>query len=120
RLQIFDSEIERTISRIRQTRRRLIRSENRSENRLEEKTSSRSTDLINSRTDDITEPRRITIQKKKTPNFTIQPFQTHHPAVTTDFKIKTAPLNLIPKFHNLLTQKPIKHLKNFQTTCSTV
>ncbi|XLT01331.1 hypothetical protein HN51_050682 [Arachis hypogaea] len=50
----------------------------------------------------------------------MQPFQAHHPAVATDFEIKTALLNLMPKFHGLPAQEPIKHLRDFQAACSTV
>ena len=59
-------------------------------------------------------PRRVTIQEAGAPDFTMQPFQAHHPAVATDFEIKTALLNLMPKFHGLPAQEPIKHLRDFQ------
>ena len=64
--------------------------------------------------------RRVTIQEAGAPDFTMQLFQAHHPAVATDFEIKTALLNLMPKFHGLPAQEPIKLLRDFQTACSTV
>ena len=74
RLLIFDPEIERTISRIRREQCRLARSEGGSESELEEETSSRSTDSIDSRAEDMAEPRRVTIQEEGAPDFTMQPF----------------------------------------------
>ncbi|KAL4276162.1 hypothetical protein AHAS_Ahas20G0179600 [Arachis hypogaea] len=64
--------------------------------------------------------RRVTIQEAGALDFSMQPFQAHHPAVATDFEIKTALLNLMPKFHRLPAQEPIKHLRDFQAACSTV
>ncbi|RTK56303.1 hypothetical protein DRJ73_15110, partial [Enterococcus faecalis] len=69
---------------------------------------------------DMAAPRRVTIQEAGAPDFTMQPFQAHHPAVATDFEIKTALLNLMPKFHGLPAQEPIKHLRDFQAACSTI
>ena len=119
RLLIFDPEIERTISRIRREQRRLARSEGGSESESEEETSPRSTDSVVLRAENMA-ARRVTIQEEGAPDFTMQPFQAHHPAVATDFKIKTALLNLMPKFHGLPAQEPIKHLRDFQAACSTV
>ena len=44
----------------------------------------------------------------------------HHPTLAADFELKTALINLMPKFHGLPAQEPIKHLRDFQTACSTV
>ena len=60
-LPIFDPEIERTISRIRQARRRLVLSEGGSETSLEKETSPRSTDLVVLRTYNMAAARRVTI-----------------------------------------------------------
>ena len=119
-LLIFDPEIERTISRIRQARHRLVLSEGRSEMSLEKETSPRSTDLVVSHAGNMAAARRVTIQEAGAPDFTMQPFQAHHLAVATDFEIKAALLNLMPKFHGLPAQEPIKHLRDFQAACSTV
>ncbi|XP_057760529.1 uncharacterized protein LOC130980901 [Arachis stenosperma] len=35
------------------------------------------------------------------------------------FELKTTLINLLPKFHGLPTEEPIKHLRDFQTACST-
>ena len=40
--------------------------------------------------------------------------------MAVDFELKTALLNLMPKFHGLPAQEPIKHLRDFQAACSTV
>ncbi|XP_057747635.1 uncharacterized protein LOC130966829 [Arachis stenosperma] len=64
--------------------------------------------------------RRVTIQEAGAPDFTLQPYQAHHPGVAADFELKTALLNLMPKFHGLPAQEPIKHLRDFQAVCSTV
>ena len=98
---VFDPEIERTISRIRQARRRLVLSKGVSETSFEKETSPRSTDLVVSRAGNMAAARRVTIQEPGAPDFTMQPFQAPHPTVATDFEIKTALLNLMPKFHGL-------------------
>ena len=77
-LPVFDPEIERTISRIRQARRRLVLSEGGSETSFEEETSPRSTDSVDLRVGDMAAPRRVTIQEAGAPDFTMQPFQAHH------------------------------------------
>ncbi|KAL4329121.1 hypothetical protein AHAS_Ahas13G0268400 [Arachis hypogaea] len=64
-------------------------------------------------------PRRITLQEAGAPDFTLQPYQAHHPNLATNFELKTALINLLPKFHGLPAQEPIKHLRDFQTACST-
>ncbi|XP_015970151.1 uncharacterized protein LOC107493593 [Arachis duranensis] len=79
RLLIFDPEIERTISRIRREQRRLVRSEGGSESEPEEETNPRSTDSVVLRAENMA-ARRITIQEEGAPDFTLQPFQAHHPA----------------------------------------
>ena len=61
-LPVFDPEIERTISRIRQARRRLVLSVGESEMSLEEETSSLSAVSVDLRAGDMAAPRRITIQ----------------------------------------------------------
>ncbi|KAL4276952.1 hypothetical protein AHAS_Ahas20G0258600 [Arachis hypogaea] len=42
-----------------------------------------------------------------------------YPNLDANSKLKTDLINLLPKFHGLPTQDPIKHLKNFQVVCST-
>ncbi|XP_057734233.1 uncharacterized protein LOC130949570 [Arachis stenosperma] len=118
-LPIFDPEIKRIISRIRRAKRRLVLSEDESEPSVEEETSPRSTDSVVLRAEDMA-ARRATIQEEGAPDFTMQPFQAHHPSVATDFEIKTTLLNLMPKFHGLPAQEPIKHLRDFQAACSIV
>ncbi|KAL4315797.1 hypothetical protein AHAS_Ahas15G0221000 [Arachis hypogaea] len=130
---MFDPEIEITISRIRRARCRLaseggevvttnspILSESESEAAFEEETSSFSTDSVDLRAGNMAEPERITLQEAGAPDFTLQPYQARHPNLAPDFELKTALINLIPKFHDLPAQEPIKHLRDFQTACSTV
>ena len=122
----FDLEIERTLSHIRRTRRRLaseggevviinspVSSEGESEPPSESETSSFTTDSVDSRADNMAAPRRITLQEAGAPDFTLQPYQVHHPTLAADFELKTALINLMPKFHGLPAQEPIKHLRDF-------
>ncbi|XLU27317.1 hypothetical protein S245_063383, partial [Arachis hypogaea] len=69
--------------------------------------------------DTMAAPRRITLKEAGAPDFTLQPYQARHPNLIADFEMKTALINLLPKFHGLPTQEPIKHLRDFQTACST-
>ncbi|KAL4276057.1 hypothetical protein AHAS_Ahas20G0169100 [Arachis hypogaea] len=143
----FDPEIERTLSHIRQARRRLAfrggegvsansptLSEVESEATFEEGTIYSSIDTINIAsidleiiyvkflTDDnlfITAPRRITLKEVGALDFTLQPFQVRHLNLNADFELKTGLINLLPKFHGLSAQDPIKHLRDFQAACST-
>ncbi|KAL4343965.1 hypothetical protein AHAS_Ahas11G0131100 [Arachis hypogaea] len=129
----FDPEIERTLSHIRRTRRRLaskggeviiinspVSSEGEFEPPFESETSSFTTDPVDLRAENMAAPRRITLQEAEAPDFTLQPYQVRHPTATADFELKTALINLMPKFHGLPAQEPIKHLRDFQTACSTV
>ncbi|KAL4343851.1 hypothetical protein AHAS_Ahas11G0119700 [Arachis hypogaea] len=132
-LAAFDPEVERTLSRIRLARRRLASeggevvvanspalSESESEPPFEEETSSSTTDSVDLRASNMAAPRRITLQEAGAPDFTLQSYQARHPNLAADFELKTAVINLIPKFHGLPAQEPIKHLRDFQTACSTV
>ncbi|XP_057719598.1 uncharacterized protein LOC130934027 [Arachis stenosperma] len=65
-------------------------------------------------------PRRITLQEAGAPNFTLPPFQARNLNLGSDIELKTALINLLPKFHGLPAQEPLKHLRDFQTACSTV
>ncbi|XP_015940379.1 uncharacterized protein LOC107465907 [Arachis duranensis] len=90
----FDPKIERTISRIKRARHWLasedgevininspVSSESKSEPPFEEETSSSTTDSVDSRAYNMAAPRRITIQEVGAPDFTLQPYQVHNPAV---------------------------------------
>ena len=74
-LPVFDPEIERTISRIRQARRRLVLSEGESETSSKEETSSLSTDSIDSCADNMAAPRRVTIQEAGAPDLQCNRFK---------------------------------------------
>ena len=86
-----------------------VSSEGESEPPSESETSSFITDSVDSRTDSMAAPRRITLQEAGAPDFTLQTYQVRHPNLAADFELKTALINLLPKFHGLLAQEPIKH-----------
>ncbi|XP_016163332.1 uncharacterized protein LOC107605902 [Arachis ipaensis] len=64
-------------------------------------------------------PRRVTLKEVGAPDFVLQPLQVRHPELNANFELKTAWINLLPKFHGLSTQDPIRHLRDFQGVCST-
>ncbi|XLT25310.1 hypothetical protein HN873_056602 [Arachis hypogaea] len=97
-----------------------VSSKGESELPSESETSSFTTDSVDSRVGDMAEHRRITLQEAGAPNFTLQPYQVRHPNLAADFELKTALINLMPKFHGLPAQEPIKHLRDFQIAYSTV
>ncbi|KAL4306441.1 hypothetical protein AHAS_Ahas16G0178600 [Arachis hypogaea] len=136
-LAAFYPEIKKTISHIRRARHRLaseggegisanspILSEVESEASFEEETNSSPTKSIDASSldlgaDTMAAPRRITLKEAGALDFTLQPFQARHPNLTVDFELKTALINLLPEFHGLPAQEPIKHLRDFQIACST-
>ncbi|XP_015970258.1 uncharacterized protein LOC107493715 [Arachis duranensis] len=132
-LAAFDPEIKKTLSRIRRARRRLafeggevvvanspILSDSEFEPPFEKEISSSTTDSVDLRAGDMAEPKRITLQEAGAPDFTLQPYHVHHTNLALDFELKMSLINFIPKFHGLPTQEPIKHLRDFQTSCSSV
>ncbi|KAL4374212.1 hypothetical protein AHAS_Ahas05G0159200 [Arachis hypogaea] len=125
-LAAFDLEIERTLSRIRRARSRLaseggevvttnspVLSEDESEVSFKGETSSSSTDSVDLRADNMAAPRRVTLQEAGAPDFTLPPFQARHPNLGADVELKTAIINLLPRFHCLPAQEPLKHLRDF-------
>ncbi|XP_015966374.1 uncharacterized protein LOC107490121 [Arachis duranensis] len=125
RLLIFDPEIERTISGIRREQRRLVRSEGGSESESEEETSPRSTDSVVLRAENMA-ARRITIQEEGAPDFTLQPFQAHHPAVAcstvrrdgadeTSILLKAFPFSLEEKAREWYYTQPLANVSNWDT-----
>ncbi|KAL4315047.1 hypothetical protein AHAS_Ahas15G0146000 [Arachis hypogaea] len=64
-------------------------------------------------------PRRVTIKEAGAPDYVLQPFHVTHPNLNAKFELKTALINLLPKFHGLPAQDPIRHLKDFHHICST-
>ena len=70
-LPVFYPEIERTLSRIRQARRRRVLSEDEPETSFKEEASSLSIDPVNLRAGDMAAPRRVTIQEARAPDFTL-------------------------------------------------
>ncbi|XP_015947326.2 uncharacterized protein LOC107472307 [Arachis duranensis] len=64
-------------------------------------------------------PRRVTIKEAGAPDYVLQPLHVTHPNLNANFELKTALINLLPKFHGLPAQDPIRHLKDFHHICST-
>ncbi|XP_015969945.1 uncharacterized protein LOC107493362 [Arachis duranensis] len=64
-------------------------------------------------------PRRVTIKEAGAPDYVLQPLHVTHPNLNANFELKTALINLLPKFHGLPAQDPIRHLKDFHRICST-
>ncbi|XP_015947220.1 uncharacterized protein LOC107472183 [Arachis duranensis] len=64
-------------------------------------------------------PRRVTIKEASAPDYVLQPLHVTHPNLNANFELKTALINLLPKFHGLPAQDPIRHLKDFHRICST-
>ncbi|XP_052116373.1 uncharacterized protein LOC127746585 [Arachis duranensis] len=65
------------------------------------------------------DPRRVTIKEAGAPDYVLQPLHVTHPNLNANFELKTALINLLPKFHGLPAQDPIRHLKDFHRICST-
>ncbi|XP_015950375.1 uncharacterized protein LOC107475258 [Arachis duranensis] len=64
-------------------------------------------------------PRRVTIKEAGAPDYVLQPLHVTHLNLNANFELKTALINLLPKFHGLPAQDPIRHLKDFHHICST-
>ncbi|XP_015940027.1 uncharacterized protein LOC107465563 [Arachis duranensis] len=64
-------------------------------------------------------PRRVTIKEAGASDNVLQPLHVTHPNLNANFELKTALINLLPKFHGLPAQDPIQHLKYFHHICST-
>ncbi|XP_057723998.1 uncharacterized protein LOC130939955 [Arachis stenosperma] len=67
----------------------------------------------------MAEPRQITLDEQGAPNIVLQPLQARYPNLDLNFKLKSSLINLLPKYHRLPGQDPIRHLKDFQVACST-
>ncbi|KAL4293795.1 hypothetical protein AHAS_Ahas18G0163800 [Arachis hypogaea] len=131
-LSLFDLEIERTISHLSQARRRLAFGggervptnsptlpEVESETSFEEESiysfiDTTNTSSIDLGTETMAAPRRVTLKEAGAPNFVLQPLQVRHPELNANFELKTALINLLPKFQGLSAQDPIRHLRDFQ------
>ena len=69
--------------------------------------------------EDIAAPRRITLKEIGAPDVVTQPLQVRYPDLDANFELKTGLINLLPRFHGLPGEDPIKHLKDFQVVCTT-
>ena len=133
----FDPEIERTLLHTRQARRRLdytastsasleehTESLDGTESDLESATSYSSVGTTNTSLHPtgephMAEPRRITLHEQGAPDIILQPLQARYPNLDPNFELKSSLINLLPKYHGLPGQDPIRHLKDFQVACST-
>ncbi|XP_057759505.1 uncharacterized protein LOC130979950 [Arachis stenosperma] len=128
----FDSEIERTLLHIRQARRQLVFEEGEKvftnsptiSSSSNEGTNYSSVDTTNSFSfdlgfDNMAAPRRVTLKEVGAPDFVPQPLHVLHPNLNANFELKTTLIHLLPKFHGLPAQDPIRHLKDFHGVCST-
>ncbi|KAL4306557.1 hypothetical protein AHAS_Ahas16G0190200 [Arachis hypogaea] len=133
----FDPEIERTLLHTRQARRRLDYTPSASasleepsktldgtESDLESTTSysfvgTTHTSLHPTGENYMAEPRRITLHEQGAPDLILQPLQVRYPNLDPNFELKNSLINLLPKYHGLSGQDPIRHLRDFQVACST-
>ncbi|XP_015955028.1 uncharacterized protein LOC107479403 [Arachis duranensis] len=67
----------------------------------------------------MAEPRQITLHEQGAPDIILQPLQARYPNLDPNFELKSSLINLLPKYHGLRGQDPIRHLKDFQVACST-
>ncbi|KAL4374027.1 hypothetical protein AHAS_Ahas05G0140700 [Arachis hypogaea] len=67
----------------------------------------------------MVEPCRITLHEQGAPNLILQPLQARYLNLDPNFELKNSLINLLPKYHGLLGQDPIRHLRDFQVACST-
>ncbi|XP_016178115.1 probable serine/threonine-protein kinase tsuA [Arachis ipaensis] len=67
----------------------------------------------------MAKPRRITLHEQGAPDLILQPLQARYPNLDPNFELKNSLINLLPKYHGLPGQDPIRHLRDFQVACST-
>ena len=133
----FDTKIERTLLHTRQARRRLDYTASTSasfeehaeslggtESDLESATSYSSVGTTNTSLHPtsepyMAEPRWITLHEQGAPDIILQPLQARYPNLDPNFELKNSLINLFPKYHGLLGQDTIKHLRDFQVSCAT-
>ncbi|XP_072071922.1 uncharacterized protein [Arachis hypogaea] len=136
-LATFDPEIEKTLLHIRQAWRQLAFgggekvfansptiSEVDSESSFEGGIVYSSIDTTNNSsldlgTDTMAAPRQITLKEAGALDFVLQPNHIRHPDLNANFELKTALINLLPKYQGLPAQDPIRHLRDLQGVCST-
>ncbi|QHN81948.1 uncharacterized protein DS421_20g691390 [Arachis hypogaea] len=61
----------------------------------------------------------ITLKEVGAPDITLQPLQICYLDLDANFELKTELINLLPKYHGLPGEDPLKRLKDFQVVCST-
>ncbi|XP_025652189.1 uncharacterized protein [Arachis hypogaea] len=67
----------------------------------------------------MAEPRRITLHEQGAPDLILQPLQARYPNLDPNFELKNSLINLLPKYHGLPGQDPVRHLRDFKVACST-
>ncbi|KAI9112359.1 hypothetical protein K1719_016556 [Acacia pycnantha] len=61
-----------------------------------------------------------TLKELGAPDVNYQPLCIQYPDLAANFELKSGLIHLLPKFHGLAGECPIKHLKEFHVVCSTM
>ncbi|XP_016164927.1 uncharacterized protein LOC107607491 [Arachis ipaensis] len=117
----FDPEIERTLLHTRQATRRLDYTASDLESTTPySSVGTTDTSLYTTGENHMAEPHRITLHEQGAPDLILQPLQARYLNLDPNFELKNSLINLLPKYHGLPGQVPIRHLRDFQVDCSTV
>ncbi|KAI9108566.1 hypothetical protein K1719_020450 [Acacia pycnantha] len=58
-----------------------------------------------------------TLKELGAPDVNYQPLCIQYPNLAANFELKSGLIHLLPKFHGLAGECPIKHLKEFHVVC---
>ncbi|KAI9128603.1 hypothetical protein K1719_000086 [Acacia pycnantha] len=61
-----------------------------------------------------------TLKELGAPDVNYQPLCIQYPDLAANFELKSGLIHLLPKFHGLAGECPIKHLKEFHVVCNTM
>ncbi|MED6201480.1 hypothetical protein PIB30_095505 [Stylosanthes scabra] len=115
-LLLFDPEIERTLRRARQTRRRAELTRLASDNNPFDwsNSDSDSDTRISSDTGTFTMGERLTLKQIGGASTTFDNQPNRFPELNANFELKSGLTNLLPKFYVRPGEDPIKHIKDFE------
>ena len=65
-------------------------------------------------------PCERTLREMAAPDFTYESICIQYPNEGVPYVLKTGLIHLLPKFHGLAGEDPLKHLKEFHIVCSTM
>ena len=65
-------------------------------------------------------PHERTLREMATPDFTYESLCIQYPDKDVPYVLKTGLIHLLPKFHGLAGEDPLKNLKEFHIFCSTM